>query len=49
LVALDQPYISGLHKYGDTMIYVSRGTGYWGPQLRIGARSEITVHKLVSQ
>jgi predicted MPP superfamily phosphohydrolase len=46
LVALTQPYISGLHRYENTHIYVSKGTGYWGPQLRIGARSEITVHTL---
>lgn len=47
LAALTQPYIRGFHKYNDTQIYVSKGTGYWGPQLRIGARSEITVHRLV--
>lgn len=48
LAALAQPYISGLHWHGNTRIYVSRGTGYWGPQLRIGAPSEITVHRLIS-
>ncbi|MBN1211937.1 MAG: metallophosphoesterase [candidate division Zixibacteria bacterium] len=48
LAALAQPYISGLHEHGNTRIYVSNGTGYWGPQLRIGARSEITLHRLVS-
>ncbi len=47
LAALAQPYISGLHRYENTQIYVSRGTGYWGPQIRIGARSEITVHRLI--
>jgi predicted MPP superfamily phosphohydrolase len=47
LAALSQPYVSGLHRHDKTRIYVSRGTGYWGPQLRIGARSEITVHRLV--
>ncbi len=47
LAALAQPYIAGLHKHGNTRIYVSRGTGYWGPQIRIGAPSEITVLKLV--
>jgi len=46
LTALDQPYISGLHRHGNSQIYVSRGTGFWGPQLRIGARSEITIHTL---
>ncbi|MEW5794956.1 MAG: hypothetical protein AB1772_01220 [Candidatus Zixiibacteriota bacterium] len=48
LVALAQPYVSGMHQHGDTRIYVSRGTGYWGPQIRIGAPSEITVHRLIS-
>ena len=47
LVALAQPYVSGLHNHDNCRIYVSRGTGYWGPQLRIGSRSEITVHHLV--
>lgn len=27
---------------GDTTIYVSRGTGTWGPPMRVGARPEIT-------
>jgi len=47
LVALFQPFVKGLHRYQDTQIYVSKGTGYWGPQLRLGARSEITLHRLV--
>ena len=28
-------------------LYVSRGTGYWGPPLRLGAPSEITLIQLV--
>jgi len=47
LAAMVQPYVSGLHKHGHTRIYVSRGTGFWGPQIRIGAKSEITELKLV--
>ena len=43
LVSLQQPYISGLHLHESTWIYVSRGTGYWGPPLRGGVPSEITV------
>ncbi len=43
MVALDQPYVSGLHKHNGTHIYVSKGTGYWGPPVRLGVRSEITV------
>jgi hypothetical protein len=48
VVGLTQPYVSGLNKHADTQIYVSRGTGYWGPPVRVGAPSEITLIKLVS-
>jgi predicted MPP superfamily phosphohydrolase len=45
--AADQPYVYGLHQHEGKWVYVSRGTGYWGPPVRLGARSEITVVKLV--
>ena len=48
VVGFTQPYVSGLHKHADTQIYVSRGTGYWGPPVRVGSPSEITLIKLVS-
>ena len=32
----------GLHELGETTLYVSPGTGTWGPVLRTGSRSEIT-------
>ncbi len=41
-VKLQQPYVVGLHQHGGTQIYVSAGTGYWGPPMRLGAPSEIT-------
>lgn len=43
LVYLQQPYVSGLHRYNDsaTQIYVSEGTGYWGPAMRLGTTAEI--------
>jgi predicted MPP superfamily phosphohydrolase len=47
MAALAQPYISGLHQHGGTQIYVSRGTGYWGPQIRLAAKSEITLLRLM--
>lgn len=43
LVKLQQPYISGLHQHNKNMqIYVNKGTGFWGPPMRLGASSEIT-------
>jgi len=41
-VRLQQPYTAGLHRHGRMQIYISRGTGYWGPPKRFGAPSEIT-------
>jgi len=43
LATLTQPYVSGLHRYDKTWIYVSRGTGYWGPPIRLGVPSEVTL------
>ncbi len=44
LVRLDQPAVHGLSRHGDrTQLYTSRGTGFWGPPLRVFAPSEITV------
>ncbi|MBC5785591.1 metallophosphoesterase [Ramlibacter sp. USB13] len=40
-VPLQQPYTAGLHQLGRLRVYVSRGTGYWGPPKRLGAPSEI--------
>lgn len=43
LVPLAQPYVKGLHRHGDlTQIYVSQGTGFWGPPMRLGAPAEVT-------
>jgi predicted MPP superfamily phosphohydrolase len=42
LTGLFTPYLAGLHRRGDSMIYVSRGAGYWGPPMRLGAPPEIT-------
>lgn len=38
-----QPYIAGLYDHEGKYIYVSRGTGYWGPPIRLGSSSEITL------
>ena len=47
LVRLFQPFVAGLHRLERMWLYVSRGTGYWGPPLRLGAPSEITLLELV--
>jgi hypothetical protein len=44
LVRFQQPHVAGLERVSDrTQIYVSRGTGYWGPPMRLGAPAEITL------
>ncbi|TGN09632.1 metallophosphoesterase [Leptospira bandrabouensis] len=43
LIYFAQKFVSGLHKYKNSLIYVSRGTGYWGPPFRLGAPSEISI------
>ncbi len=46
-VPMQQPYVHGLNRHERMWIYVSRGTGYWGPPKRFGAPSEITLVRLV--
>ena len=46
LVRLFEPFVAGLHRLEEMWLYVSRGTGYWGPPLRLGAPSEITLIQL---
>ncbi|HVY83145.1 MAG TPA: metallophosphoesterase [Steroidobacteraceae bacterium] len=46
-VRLQQPFTAGLHRLNDMWIYISRGTGYWGPPKRFGSPSEITHLRLV--
>jgi hypothetical protein len=48
VVRLQQPYVAGLHTHGSAQIYVSEGTGYWGPPMRVGTRAEITEIELVT-
>ncbi|MFC9745399.1 metallophosphoesterase [Streptomyces niveus] len=44
LVRLDQPVVAGLSHHGArTLLYTSRGTGFWGPPFRVFAPSEITL------
>jgi hypothetical protein len=49
LVHLSQPYLSGLNRHNErTQVNVSEGTGFWGPPMRAGTKSEITLLKLRS-
>jgi predicted MPP superfamily phosphohydrolase len=48
IARLDQPIIFGLHFVERTWIYVSTGTGYWGPPMRVGSGAEITRIELVA-
>lgn len=47
-VKLQQPFVAGLHKLDRLWLYISRGTGYWGPPKRFGAPSEITLVRLIA-
>jgi hypothetical protein len=41
-VRLAVPWVAGLYRSGASTLYVSRGTGFWGPPLRLLAPAEIT-------
>lgn len=42
-----QPFARGMYRVGRMWLYVNRGTGYWGPPVRLGSPSEITLLRLV--
>jgi predicted MPP superfamily phosphohydrolase len=46
-VRTQQPALGGLVRHRSTALYVHRGTGYWGPPFRLGARGEIAILTLV--
>lgn len=43
VVEMVQPSLAGLSTVDDTQLYVTRGAGFWGPPVRIGAPPDITV------
>ncbi len=49
LIHLAHPVARGLGQVGRTLVYVSCGTGYWGPPFRLGAPAEITEVTLVAE
>jgi uncharacterized protein len=40
-VGLGWEYSAGLYRAGDSVIYVSRGCGFWGPPMRVGSPPEL--------
>jgi hypothetical protein len=48
VVRLAYRYSSGLHRDGSMWVYVSDGTGFWGPPLRLGTTPEITLLTLAA-
>ncbi|GAA2301840.1 metallophosphoesterase [Nonomuraea roseoviolacea subsp. roseoviolacea] len=46
LVPLQQPVVSGLATVDGVQVYVTRGAGFWGPPVRVGAPPEITLLEL---
>ena len=46
-IKLGHPFVKGLYQYQNTQVYVSQGTGYWGPPLRLGTFPEITLFKFI--
>ena len=46
LVRMQFKHFRGLYREGDTQLYVNEGTGTWGPKMRLGTRSEITLFEI---
>jgi predicted MPP superfamily phosphohydrolase len=49
LVYLQQPYVKGLHEENGTRLYLSSGTGFWGPPMRLGTTAEMALITLRAQ
>lgn len=41
LIVFFEKYAKGLYQLGKMQLYVNQGTGYWGPQLRLGTYCEL--------
>jgi predicted MPP superfamily phosphohydrolase len=48
VVGLQQPVVSGLATVDGVQVYVTRGAGFWGPPVRVGAPPEISLIELRS-
>lgn len=43
VIKLQQGYVAGLYRVGGTQLYVTRGAGFWGPPVRVGAPPDISI------
>jgi predicted MPP superfamily phosphohydrolase len=43
LVRLAVRFVRGVYREGASRLYVSPGTAFWGPPMRVGTRAEITL------
>ncbi|HEY0641217.1 MAG TPA: metallophosphoesterase [Pseudonocardiaceae bacterium] len=48
IVRLEQPALAGLSTVGGTRLFVTRGAGFWGPPVRVGAPPEVAVVRLTT-
>lgn len=46
LVNLQQGAVAGFYQRSETKMYVTRGAGFWGPPVRVGAAPDITIIEL---
>lgn len=46
MMAITQPFVSGMHRFRSTMIYVNSGVGCLGPMSRLGSTAEIAAYVL---
>jgi len=46
VVGASQPSVAGLSTVDGTQLYVTRGAGFWGPPVRVGAPPDITMIEL---
>lgn len=47
-VLAQQGTLAGLSRLGDTQLWTSRGAGFWGPPVRVGAPSDVSILTLTA-
>jgi len=46
IVRLFESPLYGLHRCGDSAMYITSGTGLWGPRMRLGTNNEIVLYEI---